>query len=70
MYVYVTHAKHPFNILLTDISFIKKLDMITVPEHFGGVSHLYYLNETDNGVNYTGVLVSYCSKYFQYLETI
>ncbi|KAG8202029.1 hypothetical protein JTE90_010400 [Oedothorax gibbosus] len=31
--------------------------MITVPEHFGGVSHLYYSNETvDNEFNDTGIL--------------
>ncbi|KAG8194277.1 hypothetical protein JTE90_004510 [Oedothorax gibbosus] len=29
--------------------------MITIPEHFGGVSHLYYLNDT-SGINYTGIL--------------
>lgn len=59
IFIYVwPQEKHPFNILLTDISFIRKLDMITVPEHFGGVSHLYYLNETGNEVNYTGILVS------------
>ncbi|KAF8791025.1 uncharacterized protein LOC129960861 [Argiope bruennichi] len=30
--------------------------MITVPENFGGISHLYYLNSTENELNYTGIL--------------
>ncbi|GFY38855.1 uncharacterized protein TNIN_401251 [Trichonephila inaurata madagascariensis] len=30
--------------------------MITVPENFGGISHLYYVNSTENELNYTGIL--------------
>ncbi|GIX66723.1 uncharacterized protein CEXT_530381 [Caerostris extrusa] len=30
--------------------------MITVPENFSGISHLYYLNNTDDHLNYTGIL--------------
>ncbi|KFM75399.1 DNA damage-regulated autophagy modulator protein 1, partial [Stegodyphus mimosarum] len=30
--------------------------MITVPDNFGGISHLYYVNSTENELNYTGLM--------------